>query len=189
MNTIQYIPSDSQNEMATISTLNSLPTLYGRQRRPPSYLTNNYYHGELRTNKLKNTNLKSVLKAKRKVVMKTKQVQKRTQKVQKLRDDFDDEQEEGLVSFDEEIEQEEIYKPKSGYIWQYLDGSFQNYDLQGSENVEEVYQQWVKNPGDFDVRSVQSGQFSYMVDFRKMTQMNIVHENHTIRQVRRIECK
>jgi hypothetical protein len=49
MNTIQYIPSDSQNEMATISTLNSLPTLYGRQRRPPSYLTNNYYHGELRT--------------------------------------------------------------------------------------------------------------------------------------------
>eukprot|EP01080_Neovahlkampfia_damariscottae_P001621 gene1621-12746_t len=109
---------------------------------------------------------------------------KKTQKLQKLRDNYDDE---GLIEFDDEIE-EETFKTKSGYIWQYKDGSFQNYDLEASETVEEVYQQWLKNPGDFDVRSVQSGQFGYMVDFRKLEQMNIVHENHTIRQIRRVAC-
>eukprot|EP01080_Neovahlkampfia_damariscottae_P005475 gene5475-9293_t len=186
MTSYDYIPTDSQNEMATFTTLNSAPTLFGRKRRPPMYLTENFYHGELRVNKLKNTNLKTVSKAKRKVALKKKQVQKKTQKLQKLRDDYDDE---GLIAFDDEIEEEEeIFKTKSGYIWQYKDGSFQNYDLDASETVEEVYQQWLKNPGDFDVRSVQSGKFSYMVDFRKLEQMNIVHENHTIRQIRRVAC-
>jgi len=187
MTSYEYIPSDSQNEIAIMTTLNSAPTLHGRKRRPPMYLANNYYHGELRVNKLKNTNLAKVAKAKRKVVLKQKQVQKKTQKVQNLRDDYDDD--DNVVTFDFDIiEEQEKFKTKSGYIWQYLDGSFQNYDLDASETVEEVYQQWVKNPGDFDVRSVKSGDFSYMVDFRKMTQMNIIHDNHTIRQIRRVSC-
>jgi len=42
-----------------------------------------------------------------------------------------------------------------------------------------------KNPGDFDVRSVRSGQFHYMVDFRQMTQTNVDHDNHTTRKIKR----
>jgi len=44
-----------------------------------------------------------------------------------------------------------------------------------------------KNPGDFDVRSVHSGQYNYMVDFRQMTQMNVDLDAHTVRKIRRIQ--
>jgi hypothetical protein len=38
-----------------------------------------------------------------------------------------------------------------------------------------------------DVRSVQSGQWSYLVDFRQMTQQNVQHEAHTTRAIRRYQ--
>ena len=56
-----------------------------------------------------------------------------------------------------------------------------------STEVEKVYQDWLVNPGNFDVRSVQSGvhEYNYMIDFRKMHQINLVHENHKVRDIRR----
>jgi hypothetical protein len=97
--------------------------------------------------------------------------QKKTQKKKPILDD------EGII--------DKIDLPE--YIWQYEDGDFRNYDVGASNEVEIVYQQWLKNPGDFDVRSVKSGSFHYMVDFRKMTQMNVDHENHTMRNIRRVK--
>jgi hypothetical protein len=99
--------------------------------------------------------------------------QKKTQKQKKV------------ILDDEGIIENKIDLPD--YIWQYEDGGFCNYDLAASNEVEIVYQQWLKNPGDFDVRSVKSGAFHYMVDFRKMTQMNVDHENHTMRNIRRVK--
>jgi hypothetical protein len=90
-----------------------------------------------------------------------------------------------VILDDEGIIENKIDLPD--YIWQYEDGGFCNYDLAASNEVEIVYQQWLKNPGDFDVRSVKSGAFHYMVDFRKMTQMNVDHENHTMRNIRRVK--
>jgi len=88
------------------------------------------------------------------------------------------------VDEEEEVEEKEK-NSKSGYIWQYFDGGWCNYDFNASEAVDQVYDQWKKNPGDFDVRSVRSGQYHYMVDFRQMTQTNVDHENHTTRKIRR----
>ena len=49
-----------------------------------------------------------------------------------------------------------------------------------------VYQGYLANRGDTDVRAVKSGEFEYMVDFMAMKQTNLVHPNHTIRDIRRI---
>jgi len=50
-----------------------------------------------------------------------------------------------------------------------------------------VYQKYLENRGDTDVRAVKSGQWEYMVDFMAMKQTNIQHENHTIRNIRRVK--
>jgi len=75
------------------------------------------------------------------------------------------------------------------WVWQFLenDGYYHNYDEEASNTVEEVYQMYLKSPGATDVRSVKSGQWNYMVDFREMTQQNIQHESHTKRKIRRIQ--
>lgn len=73
------------------------------------------------------------------------------------------------------------------YIWEYYDNGWFPYDKEASKIVEQAYQSWVKNPGDFDVRSVKSGRFHYMVDFRQMKQQNVEHENRTIRDIRRVK--
>jgi len=52
--------------------------------------------------------------------------------------------------------------------------------------VEEVYQNYLANRGDTDVRAVKSGTWEYQVDFLGMKQMNIVHDNHTVRNIRRV---
>ena len=65
------------------------------------------------------------------------------------------------------LEEDDIIEDLPEYIWQYEDVTFQNYDIEASNVVEEVYQQWLKNPGDFDVRSVKSGGFHYMVIWEK----------------------
>lgn len=72
------------------------------------------------------------------------------------------------------------------HIWQYEDHGWQNYDIDASDEIEALYMLYMINPSQCDVRSVCSGgKFSYQVDFVAMTQTNITHKNHTIRNVRR----
>ncbi|EFA83149.1 hypothetical protein PPL_03939 [Heterostelium album PN500] len=68
--------------------------------------------------------------------------------------------------------------------WQYLHGSWLNYDQEASSICEEAYQDWKKNPG-VDVRSVKSGLWSYQVNFKDLLQTNVLHSAHTQRPVRR----
>jgi len=77
---------------------------------------------------------------------------------------------------------------KYDYIWQYHDGSWKNYQTASSDVCEEVYQKYLLNKGETDVRAVKSGQWEYMVDFVAMKQTNIQHEQHTVRDIRRIKC-
>jgi len=73
------------------------------------------------------------------------------------------------------------------WTWQYYDGGFHNYDSAASDTVEGVYQEYLTSPYTCDVRSVQSGQWQYEIDFRLMLQTNIQHESHTKRRIRRIQ--
>jgi len=73
-------------------------------------------------------------------------------------------------------------------VWQYKEGlNWKSYDEKASNVVEEVYQKYLGNKGDTDVRAVKSGQWEYQVDFSAMKQTNIQHENHTTRDIRRIK--
>lgn len=92
------------------------------------------------------------------------------------------------------VEQEEdpsaptCYIPgcKYEYGWQYYHDGWRNYDPEASDVVESVYQGYLENRGDTDVRAVRSGSWEYMVDFLAFKQTNIQHENHTVRDIRRI---
>jgi len=77
---------------------------------------------------------------------------------------------------------------KYDHFWQYQDSATQwkNYDEKASDTVEEVYLNYLSNRGDTDVRAVKSGQWEYMVDFMALKQTNIQHENHTVRNIRRL---
>jgi len=76
--------------------------------------------------------------------------------------------------------------PQAGIHWQYFDNGWKNYAREASKIVEEVYQDYLKTPGSYDVRAVRSGQWLYQVDFINMKQTNIQHEAHTIREIRRV---
>jgi len=76
---------------------------------------------------------------------------------------------------------------KSDYLWQYDHNGWNNYTAEASDIVEDVYQKYLANRGDTDVRAVHSGQWEYMVDFMAMKQTNIQHENHTTRSIRRVK--
>ena len=73
------------------------------------------------------------------------------------------------------------------WVWQYLDGDYFNYDEPASDLVEAIYQNYLISPGDCDVHSVKSGCWNYEIDFRIMQQRNLGHEDHTSRQIRRIQ--
>jgi len=73
------------------------------------------------------------------------------------------------------------------WVWQFYDNGFHNYDIDASNTVEGVYQEYLKSPFTCDVRAVKSGQWQYEIDFRVMTQTNIQHESHTQRRIRRIQ--
>jgi WWE domain/linker histone H1 and H5 family len=73
------------------------------------------------------------------------------------------------------------------WFWQYYDNGWMNYHPDASTIVEAVYQDYLRNPGCTDVRSVTSGDWNYLVDFKLMQQQNIQHENHTIRKIRRAQ--
>jgi len=72
------------------------------------------------------------------------------------------------------------------FRWQYQDGTWKDYEINGSDLVETAYQGYIKNPGMCDVRSVKSGQWQYQVDFLNLKQTNIQHESHTTRAIRRL---
>jgi len=75
---------------------------------------------------------------------------------------------------------------KFSHVWQYDDNGWNNYEINASDKVEEVYQDYLSNRGNTDVRAVKSGQWEYMVDFLAMKQTNLLHPNHTIRNIRRV---
>jgi len=70
--------------------------------------------------------------------------------------------------------------------WQYFDGIWKHYSREADRVVEEAYQDYLKNPGCFDVRAIKSGQWMYQVDFVNMKQTNIQHESHKVRDIRRV---
>ena len=76
--------------------------------------------------------------------------------------------------------------PKFTHKWQYDDNGFHDYDKDASKEVEAAYQDYLKSPGCWDVRSVKSGKWEYQVDFPNMNQTNIQHEKHTQRSIRRV---
>mmetsp|Transcript_30972 Transcript_30972/g.40892 ORF Transcript_30972/g.40892 Transcript_30972/m.40892 type:complete len:895 (-) Transcript_30972:265-2949(-) len=85
-------------------------------------------------------------------------------------------------------------KPPPGQMvmWQYYlendkDGKpdgWYDYYPDANKSVEECYQQFLSNTW-LDVRYVQSGYFSYKVDYNAMTQTNVTHHAHTSRPIRR----
>lgn len=77
---------------------------------------------------------------------------------------------------------------KFDHFWQFKadNGVWGNYDVVASDTIEEVYQKYLANRGDNDVRAVKSGQWEYQVDFMAMKQTNIQHPNHTVRDIRRV---
>jgi len=72
------------------------------------------------------------------------------------------------------------------YIWEYKEHDrWFPYAPDASDIVEAAYQDYLNDPNQIDVRSVKSGMWAYQVDFTNMTQTNIQHENHTVRDIRR----
>jgi len=85
----------------------------------------------------------------------------------------------------------EVKKPadaKFSHRWEYCNDQrgWSNYDTKASDVLEGVYQGYLANKGDTDVRAVKSGQWEYQVDFMAMKQTNIQHANHTVRDIRRV---
>lgn len=80
---------------------------------------------------------------------------------------------------------------KGKVMWQYyvddhVDGKrtdWYNYVQEASDNVEGVYQEWKNNRTWLDIRCVQSGHFSYRVDFNNNTQEN--NSTHKKRAIHR----
>jgi hypothetical protein len=70
--------------------------------------------------------------------------------------------------------------------WEYFDRSWRPYVKDASDVVEAAFQEYLRDPGMLDVRSVKSGSWAYQVDFVNMKQTNIEHANHTVRDIRRI---
>jgi len=81
-----------------------------------------------------------------------------------------------------------VKKQTDEWIWQYNHGnSWHNYDSEAAKVVEAIYLGYIQDPG-VDIRSVKSGDWSYMLDFGKMTQTNVEHHNHTTRNIRRLRA-
>jgi len=83
----------------------------------------------------------------------------------------------------EEVEDNNVAEE---YMWEYKErDNWFPYTKEASDIVEAAYKDFLSDPG-VDVRSVKSGMWSYQVDFTNMTQTNIQHENHTVRDIRRV---
>jgi hypothetical protein len=81
-------------------------------------------------------------------------------------------------------------KSTSRYVWQYKNSKegWSNFDNEAIKFIESVYPGYLANQGDTDtsVRSVKSGDWEYQVDFMAMKQTNTQHEDHKIRDIRRV---
>ena len=76
--------------------------------------------------------------------------------------------------------------PVENTLWEYKEhGTWHPYAPEASAVVEAAYQDYLNDPAKVDVRAVQSGMWRYQVDFTNMTQTNIQHFNHTVREIRR----
>jgi hypothetical protein len=77
---------------------------------------------------------------------------------------------------------------KKEFVWQYKGNGnlWENYEARASDAVEEIFLRYKENRGDTDVRAIKSGDWEYQVDFLSFKQTNIQHENHRIRDIRRI---
>ena len=78
--------------------------------------------------------------------------------------------------------------------WQYFDKDknmnpegWYDYDTEASDIVEDHWQQYIQNRAMNDVRSVKSGEWEYMVDFMNWKQTNVQHQNHKVRNIRRLD--
>ena len=89
---------------------------------------------------------------------------------------------------DEKPAAAQVKGAKFDHFWQFKqdNGVWGNYDTVASDTIEDVYQKYLANRGDNDVRAVKSGQWEYQVDFMAMKQTNIQHPNHTVRDIRRV---
>ena len=88
----------------------------------------------------------------------------------------------------ESLQADQLFRRGSQtHKWQFVDdkGHWSDYDGDASREVERAYSNWIMNPH-IDVRSVKSGTWEYMVDFNLMTQQNIKHAAHKLRQIRRV---
>lgn len=81
-----------------------------------------------------------------------------------------------------------------GCLWQYyvddgVDGKrtgWHDYTSEAAEIVEGAFAEWQNNPDQgMSVRSVQSGNFCYHINFDVMKQTNVTHPNRTQRQIQR----
>ena len=80
--------------------------------------------------------------------------------------------------------------PVENVLWEYKEhGTWHPYMPEASAVVEAAYQDYLQDPAKVDVRSVQSGMWKYQVDFTNMTQTNLQHFNHTVREIRRATSK
>lgn len=72
--------------------------------------------------------------------------------------------------------------------WQYEDHGWHDYDAAAWPTLEAHWAEYQADPHNFDVRSVHSGSWAYLVDFKALKQTNVAHEAHTMRNVRRVPC-
>ncbi len=85
------------------------------------------------------------------------------------------------------------YAVRQAAVWQYYlhapqDGKaigWYDYDPSASEIVENVWHNFQDNPT-LGTRVVQSGMWMYQVDLAALTQTNVQHHAHTVRQIRRV---
>ena len=70
-------------------------------------------------------------------------------------------------------------------LWYYYDKGWCPYDAKASVLVEDQYQHFLSNPT-VDVLGVKSGYWRYNIDFTAMTQTNVEHPSHTVRNIRRL---
>jgi hypothetical protein len=105
-----------------------------------------------------------------------------------------------MISLNTNLTINRAYQKRYPAIWQYFDDNnfnavikrsdgWYDYDPEASDIVEDEWQRYIINRAMNDVRSVKSGQWEYMVDFVNWKQTNIIHQNHKIRPIRRLDDK
>lgn len=60
------------------------------------------------------------------------------------------------------------------------------YEDAARDAVEQVYSAWKRDSQNPATVDIDMGKYRYRVDLAQMTQENLSHENHRIRQIRRI---